>query len=220
MIGTSVDRQDRYWEEDTAHRPAHHPVVAGFARQRWRHAARLLPLDEIRSVLDVGAGSGFSAVHAPGHLEFTCADRSHHMLTRNPVDRRLQADITELPFADRAFDLVICWEVLHHVPDPAVALAEMARVARRWLLIFEPNPLNLAQLLFALVDREHRWVMRYSSRFLQAQLARAGLRVSHHQRVGLIFPNRTPPWLFALLRALPFRWPLLGISHMVVAERR
>jgi len=220
VIGTSVDRQDRYWEEDTAHRPAHHPVVAGFARQRWRHAARLLPLDEIRTVLDVGAGSGFSAVHAPGHLAFTCADRSRHMLTRNPVARRLQADITQLPFDDRSFDLVLCWEVLHHVPDPAVALSEMGRVARRWLLIFEPNPLNLAQMLFALVDREHRWVLRYSSGFLQAQLERAGLRMIRHQRVGLIFPNRTPPWLFGLLRALPFRWPLLGISHMVVAERR
>jgi len=219
VIGTSLDRQDRYWEEDTAHRPADHPVVAGFARQRWRHAARLLPLDEIRTVLDVGAGSGFSAVHAPPHMGFTCADRSRHMLARNPVDRRSQADITALPFTDRAFDLVLCWEVLHHVPNPAEALGEMRRVSRRWLLIFEPNPLNLAQLLFALADREHRWVLRYSTRYIRQQLHRAGLRLRHHQRVGLIFPNRTPPWLFSLLDALPFRWPLCGISHLVVAER-
>jgi SAM-dependent methyltransferase len=41
-----------------------------------------------------------------------------------------QGDAAGLPFTDGAFDLVICRAALHHFPDPAVQLAEMARVCR------------------------------------------------------------------------------------------
>ncbi len=36
----------------------------------------------------------------------------------------------QLPFADEAFDTVVSTEVLEHVPEPAVALREMRRVAK------------------------------------------------------------------------------------------
>src|SRR5687768_9785227 len=36
-VGTDADRQRDYWETDTAHRPVDHPIVEGFAKQRWRH---------------------------------------------------------------------------------------------------------------------------------------------------------------------------------------
>ncbi len=41
---------------------------------------------------------------------------------------RLRADLTSLPFADRAFGLVICNHVLEHIPDEGKALAEIRRV--------------------------------------------------------------------------------------------
>jgi Methylase involved in ubiquinone/menaquinone biosynthesis len=40
-----------------------------------------------------------------------------------------------LPFADSEFDLASAIEVLEHVPDPEHTVAEMARVAQRWLLV-------------------------------------------------------------------------------------
>lgn len=55
-----------------------------------------------------------------------------------------------LPFADGEFDLAAAIEVLEHVPDPEHTVAEMARVARRWLLVSVPREplwraLNLAR---------------------------------------------------------------------------
>jgi 2-polyprenyl-3-methyl-5-hydroxy-6-metoxy-1,4-benzoquinol methylase len=44
-----------------------------------------------------------------------------------------------LPFADEEFDVAAAIEVLEHVPDPAHTVAEMARVARRWLLVSVPR---------------------------------------------------------------------------------
>jgi 2-polyprenyl-3-methyl-5-hydroxy-6-metoxy-1,4-benzoquinol methylase len=44
-----------------------------------------------------------------------------------------------LPFADGEFDLASAIEVLEHVPDPEHTVAEMARVANRWLLVSVPR---------------------------------------------------------------------------------
>ncbi len=37
-------------------------------------------------------------------------------------------DLYALPYADRAFSLIVCWNALHLLPEPATALAEMQRV--------------------------------------------------------------------------------------------
>jgi SAM-dependent methyltransferase len=56
----------------------------------------------------------------------------------------------DLPFADGEWDVATAIEVLEHVPDPEHTVAEMARVARRWLLVSVPREplwrgLNLAR---------------------------------------------------------------------------
>ena len=44
-----------------------------------------------------------------------------------------------LPFADDEFDTATAIEVLEHVPDAEHTVAEMARVAKRWLLVSVPR---------------------------------------------------------------------------------
>jgi SAM-dependent methyltransferase len=44
----------------------------------------------------------------------------------------------ELPVESNSFDLVIACEVLEHLEDPAKALAEIDRVANRWVLVSVP----------------------------------------------------------------------------------
>jgi SAM-dependent methyltransferase len=218
-FGTSDERQRVYWESDLGHREVAHPVVAGFSRQRWAHVARRIPMAEVRDLLDVGCGSGFSTAYAPAAVRGVGCDASLRMLAHHPGAEVVMAEATTLPFADSQFDLVTCWEVLHHVAEPWKVLAEMARVARRFVVVFEPNPLNPAQFAFALADREHRWVLRYSRTYLLDQFRRAGLRVSSFERVGIIFPNKTPAWLYPWLARVPYEIPLVGISQLVVARK-
>jgi SAM-dependent methyltransferase len=69
--------------------------------------------------------------------------RAAHAL--NPRRSFLAGSIFEMPFPDDSFDLVICTEVLEHLPQPAEGLAELRRVSRGWLLLSVPHePLFMA----------------------------------------------------------------------------
>lgn len=102
---------------------------------------RQFDLRGMKSILDVGSGSGQIAGHLLQYADptaaITCTDLSHPMLCRArhrlKSDRPayLVADLTELPFADASFDGVTCGYVLEHVPNPADGLREFARVMCR-----------------------------------------------------------------------------------------
>jgi SAM-dependent methyltransferase len=219
---TDDARQRAYWERDHRFRRYDHPVVETFANQRLDAIARLLDFDALGRALDVGCGDGFSTFYMRRRVGRVWAvDRSLWMLARHPMrpeGKLAAAHVAALPFRTASFDLVYAWEVLHHVEHPADAVREMARVSARWVLLAEPNRNNPAQALLALADREHRWVLRYSRRYLCGIAESAGLRVRAALSGGLIFPNRTPGPVASLLAKLPYRSPL-GISNIVLAER-
>jgi hypothetical protein len=56
--------QREFWEAGGIYRPSTHPVVELFARQRVRYLGRTGLLAGVRSLLDVGAGSGFSSAYS------------------------------------------------------------------------------------------------------------------------------------------------------------
>lgn len=91
-----------------------------------------------KRILDVGSGAGQIAKHllkyADSDASVTCFDLSLEMLRRARIrlksDRPnfVASDMTQLPFADEAFDCATCGYVLEHVPEPRDGLAEIARV--------------------------------------------------------------------------------------------
>lgn len=87
-------------------------------------------------VMEVGIGNGFLCrylkwMEIPIH---TC-----------DFDPELEPDtvgsILELPFEDDQFDMSCCFETLEHLPWDVfdTALAELARVSRRWVLLSLPD---------------------------------------------------------------------------------
>lgn len=88
-------------------------------------------------VLDVGCGPGALTRELSDRLgagAVSACDPSTSFVAacaaRNPgVDVRL-GDAAQLPFGDAGFDAVLSQLVLHFVPDPAAAAAEMQRVLR------------------------------------------------------------------------------------------
>jgi 2-polyprenyl-3-methyl-5-hydroxy-6-metoxy-1,4-benzoquinol methylase len=100
------------------------------------------------SVLDVGCGEGVLTqrwARELGDRRVVGIDLEDPALQREWEGRRepnLEYRIMKaerLPFADSEFDLVAAIEVLEHVPDPEHTVAEMARVARRHLLVSVPR---------------------------------------------------------------------------------
>ena len=90
------------------------------------------------AVLDVGTGPGVLLVELARRrpdLRLTGVDLSADMIAaaaRNLGDRAdvRAADVTDLPFEDGSFDLVVSSLSLHHWESPADAVPELARVLR------------------------------------------------------------------------------------------
>lgn len=220
---TNDQKQREYFEKDQGFRTYEHPVVRAFAVQRLDYICTFLDLKAVKSALDVGCGSGFSTYYMEKYISDVWAvDQSSRMLAQHPLkssDRLRVGDALNLPFANDSFDLVYGWEVLHHISEPSKAVAEMARVSRRYVLVAEPNPVNFAQFLFALIDSEHRWVLRYKLPYMHNLFESVNLRVEHSSSGGWVFPNKTPLWLLPLLQSIPYRSPL-GISNWVLGSKQ
>lgn len=98
------------------------------------------------TLLDAGCGEGFVAeiflAAIPG-LALTGFDPHAGAIElargRNPGATFEVADIYDIPHETDSFDVVCCFEVLEHLHEPERALAEMARVARRAVVMSVPH---------------------------------------------------------------------------------
>jgi SAM-dependent methyltransferase len=92
-------------------------------------------------VLECGCGTGrfWDTPSLPRTMRLTLTDLSDGMVseallrTQRHGFERVEArscDVQHLPFADASFDVVIANHMLYHVPDPDLAVAELARVVR------------------------------------------------------------------------------------------
>lgn len=71
-----------------------------------------------------------------------------------PHQQFVEADGEHLPFADKAFDYVICNQVLEHTEHPDQFIAEITRVGKRGYI---ETPSMLGELMFP--KESHRWVI-------------------------------------------------------------
>jgi SAM-dependent methyltransferase len=102
---------------------------------------------DVGAVLDVGCAEGFVIRHLEQeeglHIHSTGVDIDYAALLRgrsiSPRMCRALGDICRLPFSDEWFDLVICTEVLEHLPNPQKGLRELRRVTRRYCLLSVPH---------------------------------------------------------------------------------
>jgi SAM-dependent methyltransferase len=60
----------------------------------------------------------------------------------DPSRAMVRADIQELPFEDRSFDVAICNHVLEHVPDDRLAMLELHRVLRDGGTLYTIHPFD------------------------------------------------------------------------------
>jgi 2-polyprenyl-3-methyl-5-hydroxy-6-metoxy-1,4-benzoquinol methylase len=115
----------------------------------WEHVYRYrfaVPFATGKRVLDVACGEGYGAAALSRHgaasvvgvdiSPETCA----HARSKYGVDVRC-GDATHLPFQDGSFDVVVSFETIEHLSDPAAFLRECSRVltAGGRLVLSTPN---------------------------------------------------------------------------------
>jgi SAM-dependent methyltransferase len=106
-------------------------------------------------------------------------------------------EATHLSFSDDEFDLACAIEVLEHVPEPEATVAEMARVARRHLLVSVPREplwrgLNMARgSYWGALGNTPGHINHWSKRSFVSMLSRH----------GDVEVKRSPfPWTMLLVR--------------------
>jgi len=135
------------------------PVVKRLMANFEATLAELFAAADPQSLLDVGCGEGV-LIHEwaqqLGDKRVVGIDLEEESIQAGWAQRQapnleyriMKAE--DLPFADDEFHVATAIEVLEHVPDPEHTVAEMARVASRWLLVSVPREplwrgLNLAR---------------------------------------------------------------------------
>jgi ubiquinone/menaquinone biosynthesis C-methylase UbiE len=132
------------YRKHTAANPLQRALIDRFHRKIVAEVVALSP----QTFLDAGCGEGFVArqvIDAVPGVDLTGCDVSDVALEiatdANPEGRFVVGSLTDLPFPDRSFDVVGCFEVLEHLPGdlPRRALSELARVARRAAVLSVPH---------------------------------------------------------------------------------
>lgn len=95
--------------------------------------------EDVRTILDAGCGSGIVTNTLVDQWDVMGCDISQTALAQVNAPTVL-ADLTDLPFEDRQFDLVLSSDVIEHIPDSVyrAAIKEIARVAGKYVLIAVP----------------------------------------------------------------------------------
>jgi SAM-dependent methyltransferase len=138
-----------------------------------------LPLPPGAHVLDAGCGSGRTLQELVDYGRVSGIELNEEAaeLARGRGHGEVRVGrLEELPWDDGTFDLVTCLDVVEHVPDDRIALAELRRVCRPggWLLVTVPA----YQALWSLHDEANHHYRRYSRASLRAAATGAGWTVT------------------------------------------
>jgi SAM-dependent methyltransferase len=138
---------------------------------------------------------------------------------REAAAQAVRGDAYRLPFADGTFDKVVAAEVLEHLPDDAVAMAELARVLKPGGLMAVTVPRwGPERVCWALSDDYHSneggHVRIYKADQLRRRLSRAGLApVDGHHAHALHAPYW---WLKCAVGVKNEEHPLVTAYHRLL----
>lgn len=125
------------------HKKDLHPIVDIMQRHRVQSIKKLLP--ESGKILIAGCGSGYDMSIVKSKMDGYGIDISKQAIKKSmqkyPRFNYKFGSITKIPFKDNLFDIIVCSEVIEHVPNRKKAFSEMKRVLKSGgiLIITTPN---------------------------------------------------------------------------------
>lgn len=168
---TTVD----FWLHNRMYRTIE-PVATHFKEDSW------ISIGDGRYGLDsVRLKSLFGVNVLPTDISGTCLEEGKKM---GLYEDYSVENAESLSFADNSFDVVICKESYHHFPRPMLALYEMIRVARKAVILIEPN--DSLEVIIGKGDYLKSFFSRLASRFSnkKAQVYRPELKYRKHTHEG------------------------------------
>ncbi len=202
------------------------PKTFSLLQERYRHSG---PLE----ILEIGAGVGEvaqmllnSELHVQRYvgMEYSLP-AVRHMHAKGFDCAHMSAE--HLAFPDNSFDLVFCFDVMHHVANPRWMASEIVRVTRKHFFLSEANGVSpvrklgeLNQLARSLGEQSY-FPWTYRSFFPRDQVSYIELRPFY-----VLVPPSTPESLIPFVvkssefgeRVAGLRW--IGQSVLIAGEKR
>ena len=171
--------------------------------QRHYEAPRLMRLarGKVGKVLEIGCGQGAGAKIIHDMLspdEYVGIDLDPRMIRRAlkrsgnlPNVRFVEGNVSNLEFPDAAFDLVVNFAILHHVPDWRNALAEVHRILKAGgQFLFEDLPAETWERGIGIPSRriaDHPYDRIFRKQEFVDELSGLGCKVDvHENRLPLV----------------------------------
>jgi ubiquinone/menaquinone biosynthesis C-methylase UbiE len=143
-----ADLQARYYTDTAGAYDAMHVHEDDGHAVAMRFVSALVPSLRVRSLLDVGCGTGRAVRHFRARHPDLCVrgvEPIRALIQRATAVHGVPAGHLacgrgqSLPYPDASFDAVCEFGILHHVPDPNAVVREMLRVARRAVFLSDAN---------------------------------------------------------------------------------
>jgi ubiquinone/menaquinone biosynthesis C-methylase UbiE len=91
-------------------------------------------------VFDAGAGDGHWRKNLPSNINYISMDLGVGDAEVDYSHLDIKGDLRQIPLADNSVDIIICIQVLEHLPEPWKAIEEMHRILKPGGKIFASCP--------------------------------------------------------------------------------
>lgn len=173
---SEIERQRRYYKESALEYDRLHVRHDDEHYRALEWLAGVMNGRALKSVLDVGAGTGRAVAYLKKHVfrasvvGIEPSDELRAIGYQNGLTAEdlLKGDATKLDYPDNHFDVVCEFGVLHHIRDPKVAVREMLRVAGTAVFFSDDNHFAAGSKVSRVLKRVLRvvglWNIAYSLR--------------------------------------------------------
>jgi len=139
--GGYVHGRDYNYFDDT-------PFKDEYQKEVYVRALEIASQSKLRTIYDVGCGSGYKLLKYFGEYEtigFDVSNTVAHLRKEYPNRKWVDASIDAKDYV--AADMVICSDVIEHVVDPDKLIKSLIEMSNKWLVISTPDRLREYPLL-------------------------------------------------------------------------
>jgi len=125
--------ENRQWND--------HGTRGRFQKPVYELTRDLMTREGLRSVLDIGCGSGWKLVHILGGFDTTGTDLPVNLDScreQYPDRKWLLSDLSK-PCPLRSVDVVMSADVIEHIPDPDILMDYLAGIECKWIVLSTPD---------------------------------------------------------------------------------